>query len=156
MTQCSGLARRCMPALILLFMIPFLARPAPTVADTEIQSDVVGAAGGQAQSTSYMIHDTFGQGPIGPMATGTTIALQDGFWSAVGAGGAPGDTMPPAPVADFEVMPLDMAVSLEWTNPSDIDFAGTLIRYSTVDFPASETDGAPVENGSGGIFGGAP
>jgi hypothetical protein len=156
MTQCSGLTRRYMPVLFLLFMIPFLTRPAPSAADAEIQSDVVGAAGGQAQSTSYKIHDTFGQGPIGPAATGTTIALQDGFWSAVGAGGAPGDTLTPASVIDFVVMPMDMATSLEWTNPSDIDFAGTLILYSTVGFPATVGDGTPVENGSGGVFDGAP
>jgi hypothetical protein len=69
---------------------------------------------------------------------------------------ANGDTVPPAPVVTFDVTPLDMAVLLDWENPSDADFVGTLIRYSTVAFPVAPTDGSPVENGNSGIFVNAP
>ena len=65
------------------------ARPAPADAGTEISSDVIGSAGGQASSSSYAVHDTFGQDPIGPVAVGINVRLYDGFWStlAVAAGG---------------------------------------------------------------------
>jgi hypothetical protein len=100
-----------------------------------------------------VIHDTFGQGPIGPAAVGSTLELHDGFWGAVGTGEAvPADTLPPSAVAIFTAAPLDTAIDLNWTNPSDADFAGTFIRYSTTTYPATPTDGSVVPNGFAGRF----
>ncbi len=146
--------------LLLLFLVgfwtvPYLARPAPAAADPDITTDVISAGGGKSQSSSYVITDTFGQGPIGPVATGTTISFQDGFWVTLGAEAAPADTQPPSPVV-LDALPLDEEVLLEWTNPSDTDFWGTLIRYSTTDFPDTVTDGIPVEYGPDGKFYGDP
>jgi chitodextrinase len=138
--------------VILTLMISLFAEVSPAAVETSITTDVIGAAGGQAQSASYKVHDTVGQGPVGPAATGTIVVLQDGFWSALGAGGVAGDITPPLAVTGFVVLPLDTAASLEWANPSDADFAGTLIRYSTVDFPLTISEGTPIENGKGGIF----
>jgi hypothetical protein len=140
-------------AVIVLSLVCCLARPAPLTAGTEITSDVVGSAGGQASSSSYAIHDTFGQGPIGPVATDTDIQLYDGFWSTL-AVAAP-DTEPPMQVVSFEAMALDREIFLEWTNPSDSDFAGTRIRFSDMGFPEKPDDGAPVW-GAEGDFPGSP
>jgi hypothetical protein len=129
-----------------------LARPAPADADTEITSDVIGSAGGQASSSSYAIHDTFGQDPIGPVATGIDIQLYDGFWSTLAV--AVVDTEPPMPVVEFTALALDGEVYLEWTNPSDPDFTGTMIRYSTMGFPGGPYEGNVVHGASG--FPGTP
>jgi hypothetical protein len=149
---------RKMPRLLPLFMVTicfmvYFARPAPVGAGTKISSDVISAAGDTARSESYMIQDTFGQGPIGPVATDTNIELYDGFWSTL-AVAAP-DTEPPLSVVTFEAKALDEEVYLEWTNPSDDDLAGTVIRYSTVTFPVSPDSGDPAW-GSSGEFPGMP
>ncbi len=48
----------------------------------------------------------------------------------------------PDPVSSFEVTSVgDGKVSLRWTNPSGISFAGTMIRYKTGGYPSSATDG---------------
>jgi hypothetical protein len=147
-------------ATVLLCLAAYLARPAPATAasaitdGTQVATDVVSGGGGESQSASYTIHDTFGQGPIGPEATSSSYSFQDGFWATVvrGAGGGlPPDTLPPSPVTSFAALPLDTEIMLSWTNPSDGDFVGTLIRYSTQDFPDTITDGSVV-GPSGGIF----
>jgi hypothetical protein len=130
-----------------------LARPAPADAGTEISSDVIGAAGGQASSSKYAIHDTFGQDPIGPVAVGIDIQLYDGFWSTLAVAAV--DTEPPMELVEFSALALDEEIYLEWTNPSDADFAGTIIRFSEVDFPGGPDEGAPVF-GSEGEFPGTP
>ncbi len=130
-----------------------LARPAPADAGKKISSDVIGSAGGQASSSKYAIHDTFGQDPIGPVATGIDIQLYDGFWSTLAVAAV--DTEPPMEVTEFGALAMDAEIYLEWTNPSDSDFAGTVIRYSTSDFPGAPDEGAPV-SGSEGEFPGTP
>jgi hypothetical protein len=149
-----------LPVVLLLAAITWLAGPSPgaagpvggKAAGTAIATDVISAGGGEGISASFRLQDTFGQGPIGPLAVGATITLQDGFWATVGAKGAPEDTTPPNPVATFEAFPGDTSIGLGWTNPSDPDFAGILIRFSTTAFPATPTDGAPVPNGHSGEF----
>lgn len=69
--------------------------------------------------------------------------------------GTPADEMPPGPVYAFTATPRDTTVVLRWTNPADVDYEHTLIRYSTVYLPASPSEGAAVENGDGGRFFGA-
>jgi len=63
---------------------------------------------------------------------------------------AVGDLDPPGPVVSFRATPADRAVSLEWTNPADGDFAKTVIRYRTDGkFPVSPVDGYPVTEQAG-------
>ena len=62
------------------------------------------------------------------------------------------DTIPPADVTNFAAIAGDAHVSLTWTNPGDSDFVGTMIRYSTEDYPLTHNDGTPVPNGNEGRF----
>ncbi len=140
----------CSALLLTVCAVPYLARPAPAFAGTTISSDVISAAGGQASSSHYAIHDTFGQDPIGPVAVGDTIQLYDGFWSALAV--ATADTTPPDTLLTFSATPLDESVFLEWLVPMDADLSGTLIMYKTSGFPTDHTDGTPVENGASGEF----
>lgn len=59
---------------------------------------------------------------------------------------APGDdNTPPAPVASFSAAPGDGRNDLSWTNPSDVDFDRTVIRYRTDGrYPTSPEDGFAV------------
>jgi hypothetical protein len=157
MHDLSLLLRRSSLVMIALCLIVCLARPGPAWAGTAVPEDVVSGGGGKSEGGGYTIHDTFAQGPIGPVATGGGIDLYDGFWGAVGSAEAvPADTVPPSSVVSFTAMPLDTSIDLEWTNPSDADLAGALIRYSTVAYPATPTDGDAVENGVSGRFYGLP
>ncbi|MDO8588243.1 MAG: sugar-binding protein [Armatimonadota bacterium] len=51
------------------------------------------------------------------------------------------DVTAPAAVTGFAATPGDQQISLSWTNPSDSDFSGTLLRYKTGSYPISVTDG---------------
>lgn len=133
--------------LVAAFLITYLARPAPALAGATISSDVISAAGGQASSSSFAIHDTFGQDPIGPVAVGDTIQLYDGFWSALAVAAA--DTTPPDTLITFSATPLDESVFLEWLVPMDPDLSGTLIMYRTDGFPTGPEDGTPVDGATG-------
>jgi hypothetical protein len=138
-------------------MVNCLARPARAAADPEIAADAVSAGGKFTQSGSYGLQDIIGQGPVGPIAEGTTILLQDGFWAAaLAAGPAEGDTLPPADVAGFTAVPYDEHIELSWANPADPDFHKTLVRYSDQGFPADTSQGLPVENIWDGYFFGSP
>ena len=118
-----------------------------------ITTDVISSGGQVGVSSSFRLDDTFGQGPIGPVASGATVTLQDGFWATLGAKATePGDTLAPGPVVNLEAFPGDTLVGLAWTNPSDPDFAYVLIRFSTNAAPTSPDDGAPVPNGNSGQF----
>lgn len=140
----------CLALVLAVCVIPYLATPAPAIAGATISSDVISAAGGQASSSNFAIHDTFGQDPMGPVAVGTTIQLYDGFWSALAVAAA--DTTPPDTLITFDATPLDENVFLEWLVPMDADLMGTLIMYKTSGFPTDHTDGTPVENGASGRF----
>jgi len=55
------------------------------------------------------------------------------------------DTSPPNPISNFKASFLTMDdVLLTWTNPSDVDYKQTVIRYSTSGYPTSPNDGLPV------------
>jgi hypothetical protein len=141
--------------LVLLAGVVFVAGPASGLAatGTAIATDVFSSGGCEGTSASFRLHDTLGQGPIGPLAVGATVTLQDGFWATMGAKApAPGDTTHPADVTDFAAFRGDAHIGLGWTTPSDADFAGVLIRFSTTGNPATPTDGAPVPNGHAGQF----
>ena len=67
------------------------------------------------------------------------------------------DTIPPGDVTGFTATPSVSQVSLSWTNPTDSDFAGVMIRYRTDGiYPTSNTDGTAVLNGNGGKIPGQP
>jgi hypothetical protein len=144
--------------MLMLTLAVGVAGAAPGLAGTTVATDVISSAGGTSTSVSGTIKmsDTFGQGPIGPVATGSTIELHDGFWATISAAGAAADTTPPEHVTNFTATATDDGVILRWTNPSDADFAGTMIRYSVNEYPGDPTEHDPVPNGAGGLFYGAP
>lgn len=45
--------------------------------------------------------------------------------------------------------PADRAVTLTWTNPAEVDFTGTMVRFSTTAFPATTSDGTLVSDVAG-------
>jgi len=52
------------------------------------------------------------------------------------------DTTPPGDVTNFTAIPSNGRVSLSWTNPTDADFKGVMLRYrSDGVYPTSKTDG---------------
>jgi hypothetical protein len=57
---------------------------------------------------------------------------------------------------DFEAVAAEDEIVLSWTNPSHAGFEGTLIRYSTLRYPETPTEGDPVPNGDEGRFEGQP
>ena len=68
-----------------------------------------------------------------------------------------GDTTPPGDITNFTATPGDRQITLSWTNPSDSDFAGVMIRYRTDGtYPQTKDDGLPVPNGNGGKIAGSP
>ncbi|MHC4442255.1 MAG: hypothetical protein ACYTF1_16960 [Planctomycetota bacterium] len=55
------------------------------------------------------------------------------------------DTTPPDPVTDLTATPGALVNTLNWTNPSTIDYTGCMIRYRTDGvYPVDVTDGDPV------------
>jgi hypothetical protein len=156
MIRPKRLDSRLSPVMLMFTLAVGAVGAAPGIAGTTIATDVIGSGGGQSSSASFQIHDTFGQGPIGPVATGTTITLYDGFWATITAKGAAADTTPPDRVTGFTATARDDGVILRWTNPSDADFAGTMIRFSIHEYPGDPTEYDPVPNGYGGLFYGAP
>ncbi|MCH8843423.1 MAG: hypothetical protein IID61_10655 [SAR324 cluster bacterium] len=63
-----------------------------------------------------------------------------------------GDTAAPADVTGFMATAEDGQVVLDWTNPTDSDFAGVMIRRGTATFPAGIASGVEVFNGAGATF----
>ncbi|NIM48386.1 MAG: hypothetical protein GTO22_03865, partial [Gemmatimonadales bacterium] len=57
-----------------------------------------------------------------------------------------GDVSPPGQVIGLAADRGDGQIELTWQNPSDADFAGTLIRVRTGHFPVSKRDGDLVVN----------
>jgi len=93
----------------------------------------------------------------GSFANGEDVYLfvvdADGLPSAgygpitIGSEGKGDDTTPPGDVTDLTKQVGDGLVVLEWTNPTDSDFKGTMIRYRTDGiYPANNSDGIEVCN----------
>ncbi len=59
----------------------------------------------------------------------------------------PADTTAPGPVTGLSATGHDREVVLRWTNPSDADFAGVRIAYSTDAYPAGPEDGTIANPG---------
>ena len=62
------------------------------------------------------------------------------------------DNVPPPDVSNFTDSAGDVSINLTWTNPTDFDFAGTMIRYSTESYPLTRNDGIAVPNDNDGKF----
>jgi len=82
--------------------------------------------------------------------------VSNNYASAVQASAIPADTLAPSVVTNFQAQAGDGQVALSWRNPSDSDFAGTLVRFSTTSTPAGPTSGQAVPNGNEGRFTGSP
>ena len=54
---------------------------------------------------------------------------------------SPADTTPPNDVTGFTATPSSGRVSLNWTNPTDADFKGVMLRYRTDGTLPNEQDG---------------
>jgi len=78
------------------------------------------------------------------------------YASAAQASATPADTLAPAAVTQFQVAAGDTQIGLTWKNPSDADFAGTVVRFSTTSMPTGPAKGKPVPNGNDGRFAAAP
>lgn len=59
------------------------------------------------------------------------------------------DTVPPGPVTTFTAVAGPNDVTLSWTDPVAIDFAGVRIVCSTTSYPSTPSDGTVVYNGAG-------
>lgn len=71
-----------------------------------------------------------------------------GFWAAI----LPNESAhAAAPSVVTVVVPTtsDGQVSLTWTNPAEVDFTGTMVRYSTSTFPSSTSDGTLASDVAG-------
>ena len=63
---------------------------------------------------------------------------------------SPTDTTPPNDVTGFTATPSSGRVSLSWTNPTDADFKGVMLRYRTDGtYPTSKTDGLQAADQTG-------
>jgi len=78
------------------------------------------------------------------------VALLAGVIVAVT--GCPPDETPPGGVTGLTATPGDAQVELNWTNPTDEDFAGVRIVRRTGQAPSSPTDGTVVYAGTGQTF----
>ena len=56
----------------------------------------------------------------------------------------------------FEAELADGSIELSWTNPTDDDFRGVIIRFSNDGFPQTPDEGQGVPNGADGFFEGDP
>ena len=67
------------------------------------------------------------------------------------------DTTPPGDVTSFTATSGPGQITLTWTNPTDTDFAGVMLRYRTDGtYPQNKDDGSPIPNGNGGKIAGSP
>ncbi|MCD6197314.1 MAG: hypothetical protein J7K15_01895, partial [Deltaproteobacteria bacterium] len=67
------------------------------------------------------------------------------------------DTTAPGDVSGFTATSGPGQIALAWTNPTDTDFAGVMIRYNTDGtYPQNKYDGSPIPNGNDGKIAGSP
>lgn len=71
------------------------------------------------------------------------------FGSGVNAQATPADVTAPGDVTDFTVTAGSGTISLSWSNPTDLDFQGTLIQYSMSGCPQFATDGSNLYDNTG-------
>jgi hypothetical protein len=67
------------------------------------------------------------------------------------------DTTAPGDVTGLTATSGPNQITLTWANPTDTDFAGVMIRYSTDGTnPQNKDDGSPIPNGNDGKIAGLP
>ncbi len=71
------------------------------------------------------------------------------YSSGVTGSGTPSDTAAPADVTGFTAIAGNTLVSLTWTNPTTLDYAGTKILRKEGSYPSSCTDGTATQLYSG-------
>ena len=75
----------------------------------------------------------------------------------VTSAGSNPDTTPPGDVTNASITRGPGKITLSWTNPTDSDFAGVMIRFRTDGaHPQSPSDGQPIPNGNNGRIPGNP
>ncbi len=62
------------------------------------------------------------------------------------------DTTPPANVSGLTATPGDARVTLNWTNPTDLDFVGVKVLRKTTAYPTGPTNGTLVYQGNAKTF----
>jgi N-acetylneuraminic acid mutarotase len=72
--------------------------------------------------------------------------------TSASSGIKPKDLTPPSNVASFTATAGDSQVSLSWTNPSVVDFAGVKVVRKTGGYPTSPTDGVVIYDSTGTGF----
>ena len=70
------------------------------------------------------------------------------YSSGVSDSTVPLDNLPPANVTNLIATAKYLSIDLAWTNPGDIDFAGTKILRKTASYPTNPTDGTVVYTGT--------
>ena len=60
-----------------------------------------------------------------------------------------GDNVAPGPITNFTATPGDGHIALSWTNPTDTDFEGVVIRRDFGTYPINQWAGELVYNGAG-------
>ncbi|MDO8589494.1 MAG: sugar-binding protein [Armatimonadota bacterium] len=102
---------------------------------------------------SYTFHVTnayFGNRENGGADFRFTISSQQEWGiDTVGVYQSTADVTPPANVTGFTATPGNQQNSLSWTNPTDPDFTGTMIRFKTTGYPTSASDGTHIYDSSG-------
>lgn len=100
-----------------------------------LHDDVTGLADGRRQ---WITFEHWYTAYIRGMSSGDNRA----YWDNLMIEYTPAaDTTPPGYVTNFTATAGPGRVTLEWDNPSDSDFTGTMIRYSTSTYPSGPTDG---------------
>ena len=113
----------------------------PTGAATPAGANLTFTTGKTVSNLVIVALGTSGRVTIANGSTGTTAITADVLgYTLIGP-----DTTPPGPVAAVTATASGSSVTLTWTNPTDADFAGVLIRRAAGSTaPASATDGTLV------------
>jgi len=83
-----------------------------------------------------------------------TVNAEGTYSTGYAVSAIPKDVLPPAEVQNLVITDTgNGALTLEWENPTDWDFAGVHIRKSTTDFPVDNSDGSAIDTGVGNVCG---
>jgi hypothetical protein len=96
-----------------------------TGAAVKCVTEVVSCGGGPSESASYRSHDTLGQGPVGPTASGQGYRVRDGFWVTLPFISAPVEG------SYYGTMTVDGTAMIRWTVGSLHDILGFNVYRST-------------------------
>lgn len=139
--------RLTVAVLCLLLAVTCSPAAAQTPAQIQAATESVNAGGGDASSASYRIHDSIGQGAIGPMGEGTTIRAWDGFWLTL-----PNINVPVEAIF-FGSLTEAGTVMLRWTVPELAGISGfNVYRATAEDGDYDLLNGEPLPAASPGFY----